>query len=369
LAKASWLIGLAQFALKTLMYMLVRERLLPSSDKDYGSHVTNATSPLTPETDLPPVDPPTAGFIVQLFVIPAVVVCVVIAVWLLFGKMAGGERGVNEYVAIIRSENANRRFRAAYELASLITNEKSLAVDPKLLGDLTELLNSELNQTTGDNSEAKQYLALTLGVFQISEGTSTSGKAEEALPALARALESNQPIAVRIAAAESLARQAARQDGKITAENVVGPLAKASESEEADVRLRTVYALGFCGGEASSEALRKRLGDTNKDVAYNAGFSLIRRDDPKAIDILKELLTQSTLEQTINLENSDEKLNRIEAFQTQALRSLSTVLKKGHSVLGAMVKPEVETLTKSKFAGVSVEAKSVIDSLSKKSKN
>ena len=174
---------------------------------------------------------------------------------------------------------------------------------------------------------------------------------------------------MRIAAAESLARQAARQDGKITAENVVGPLAKASESEEADVRLRTVYALGFCGGEASSEALRKRLGDTNKDVAYNAGFSLIRRDDPKAIDILKELLTQSTLEQTINLENADEKLNRIEAFQTQALRSLSTVLKKGPSVLGSMVKPEVESLTKSKFNGVSVEAKSVIDSLSQKSKN
>ena len=174
---------------------------------------------------------------------------------------------------------------------------------------------------------------------------------------------------MRIAAAESLARQAARQDGKITAENVVGPLAKASESEEADVRLRTVYALGFCGGEASSEALRKRLGDTNKDVAYNAGFSLIRRDDPKAIDILKELLTQSTLEQTINLENADEKLNRIEAFQTQALRSLSTVLKKGSSVLGSMVKPEVETLTKSKFNSVSVEAKSVIDSLSQKSKN
>lgn len=331
--------------------------------------MTNATSPLTPETDLPPVEPPTAGFIVQLFVIPAVVVCVVIAVWLLFGKLAGGERDVNEYVRIIRSENANRRFRAAYELASLITNEKSLAVDPQLLGDLTELLNSELNQNSGDNSEAKQYLALTLGVFQISEGTSSSGKMEEALPALARALESHQPLAVRIAAAESLARQAARQDGNITAENVVGPLAKASESEEADVRLRTVYALGFCGGEASNEALRKRLGDTNRDVAYNAAFALIRRDDPKAVDTLRELLTQSSLEQTINLENADEKLNRIEAFQTQALKSLSAALANGKSVLGPMVKPELENLTKSKFVGVSVEAKSVLDSVSQKSKN
>ena len=42
--------------------------------------------------DLPPVEPPSAGFVVQLFVIPAAVVVVVIIVWLLFGKLAGGER-------------------------------------------------------------------------------------------------------------------------------------------------------------------------------------------------------------------------------------------------------------------------------------
>jgi hypothetical protein len=40
--------------------------------------------------DLPPVEPPTAGFIVQLFVLPAVIVAVVIVVWLLFGKLAAG---------------------------------------------------------------------------------------------------------------------------------------------------------------------------------------------------------------------------------------------------------------------------------------
>ncbi|MBV8266772.1 MAG: hypothetical protein JO252_10645, partial [Planctomycetaceae bacterium] len=43
-------------------------------------------------SDLPPVEAPSAGFIVQLFVIPAVIVAVVIVVWLLFGKLAGGER-------------------------------------------------------------------------------------------------------------------------------------------------------------------------------------------------------------------------------------------------------------------------------------
>ena len=58
--------------------------------------------PPPPLPDLPPVEAPSAGFIVQLFVIPAVVVAVVIVVWLLFGKLAGGERDAMEYVRLLR---------------------------------------------------------------------------------------------------------------------------------------------------------------------------------------------------------------------------------------------------------------------------
>ena len=52
--------------------------------------------------DLPPVEAPSAGFIVQLFVIPAVIVLVVVVVWLLFGKLAGGERDAMSYVETIK---------------------------------------------------------------------------------------------------------------------------------------------------------------------------------------------------------------------------------------------------------------------------
>src|SRR5512135_115039 len=85
--------------------------------------------------DLPPVEAPSAGFVVQLFVIPAVVVAVVIVVWLLFGKLAGGERDAMEYVRQLRLSSAN--WRSAFELASLIQNDAKLGSDPKLLGELT----------------------------------------------------------------------------------------------------------------------------------------------------------------------------------------------------------------------------------------
>ena len=65
--------------------------------------------------DLPPVEAPSVGFVVQLFVIPAAVVVVVIIVWLLFGKLAGGERDPMEYVRQLRLPSAN--WRSAYELA------------------------------------------------------------------------------------------------------------------------------------------------------------------------------------------------------------------------------------------------------------
>ena len=43
------------------------------------------------ESALPPVEPPSAGFIVQLFVVPALIVLAVVGVWALFGKIASSD--------------------------------------------------------------------------------------------------------------------------------------------------------------------------------------------------------------------------------------------------------------------------------------
>jgi len=52
-------------------------------------------SPSDPESDiaqipenLPPVEPPSAGFIIQLFVVPGLIVLAIVGVYLLFGKLA-----------------------------------------------------------------------------------------------------------------------------------------------------------------------------------------------------------------------------------------------------------------------------------------
>jgi hypothetical protein len=45
-------------------------------------------STLSPNDALPPVEPPSAGFILQLFVIPGVIVTIIVLVWLLFNWLA-----------------------------------------------------------------------------------------------------------------------------------------------------------------------------------------------------------------------------------------------------------------------------------------
>ena len=153
------------------------ERPFPTPN---GGHDESSALP-----DLPPVEPPSAGFVVQLFVIPAAVVVVVIIVWLLFGKLAGGERDAMEYVRQLRSPTAN--WRLAFELASLIQHDAKIGSDPVLLGELTDLLSHELDQGDAD-PKLTQYLALTLGAFQTLEARTESGQIVDPLVRLARAL-------------------------------------------------------------------------------------------------------------------------------------------------------------------------------------
>src|SRR5262245_15612063 len=187
------------------------------------AHPGTIADPAPNGPDLPPVEPPSAGFVVQLFVIPALVVVVVIIVYLLFGKLAGGERDAMEYVRQLRAPTAN--WRSAYELASLIQNEPAIASDPKLLGELTDLLAFELDRYDDPRQDKDpklpQYVALTLGAFQTLEARTESGQAVDPIVPLSRALNPKYDGPIRIAAAASLAKQAARLEGKLDDERAV----------------------------------------------------------------------------------------------------------------------------------------------------
>ena len=55
------------------------------------SSVDGAPADSLPD-DLPVVEPPSAGFILQLFMVPGLIVAAVIGVWALFGQISSSEQ-------------------------------------------------------------------------------------------------------------------------------------------------------------------------------------------------------------------------------------------------------------------------------------
>ncbi|AGA25522.1 HEAT repeat domain-containing protein [Singulisphaera acidiphila] len=310
-------------------------------------------------TDLPPVEAPSAGFIVQLFVIPAVIVAVVIVVWLLFGKLAGGERDAMEYVRLLRSPNAH--WRAAYELASLIQNDPKLASDPKLLGELTDLLAHDLDLK--ESPELTQYVTLTLGAFQTLDAQSADGRNVDPLTILARALEPKQPPQVRLAAAISLAKHAARLDGRLEDAGAIKALEVASEDENQELRQAAVYALGFFGGDSSTRVLRDRLKDVDCYVRYNAAIALGRRGDSASQGVFREMLSSTDLNKIITLSSPSEKHSKIEAIELEALQALQYSVDHKSPGLAEQLRPEISNLSKSGLVGVRNSALALLKSL------
>jgi hypothetical protein len=336
----------------------------PGNDPFANTATTKDKPPAIP--DLPPVELPSAGFIVQLFVIPAAVVVVVIVVWLLFGKLAGGERDALEYVRRLRLPSAN--WRSAFELASLIQNDPAVAGDPKLLGELTDLLSHELDQAADpklkEDPKLAQYVALTLGSFLTLDAQTESGRKVDPIVPLVRALEPQYDGTIRIAAAASLAKQAARLNGTLDDPRAIKALGATAQTGSPELRQVAVYALGFFAGAEASPILRERMQtDEDRFTRYNAAVALGRRGDPDAAPTLREMLTTADLGKVIDSPSSTEKQNKIEAIQLEALEALRASIRGDSPRLARSLRSEVDKLTASGLVSVRNQAVEVLQLL------
>jgi HEAT repeat protein len=336
------------------------EPILPNRAIDPFANAGNSSDKPPDLPDLPPVEPPSAGFVVQLFVIPALVVVVVIIVWLLFGKLAGGERDAMEYVRQLRSPTAN--WRLAFELASLIQNDAKIGSDPKLLGELTDLFSHELDEN--EDPKLIQYLALTIGAFRTLEAKTESGRTVDPLATLARALDPKFETQVRIAAAASLAKQAARVEGTLEDSRVIKNLGEAATAGEPEVRQIAAYALGFFGGAPAREILHRRLiEDENRFVRYNAAIALARQGDLAAAPTLREMLSTTGLNTVIELPGTTEKQNKVESIELEGLSALRSSISANNPELARALRPQIEELTRSGLVSVRSQAQEVLQSL------
>ena len=114
---------------------------------------------VTQDDSLPPVEPPNAAFLVQLFLVPGIIVAIIVCVWLAFHWLAHLGSDPQAYVKTLRRDNEGR-WQAALNLANDLRGPGggALKSDESLATELGRILGDEV--ASGRSGEQSQTLSL-----------------------------------------------------------------------------------------------------------------------------------------------------------------------------------------------------------------
>jgi len=263
---------------------------------------------------LPPVEAPTAAFIMQLFLIPLAIVSIVVLLWLSFSWLAQAGRNDPKKLVEELRRGTDVSWQSAYTLAEILRSPDpqfdEVRQDHAMAKELVALLEADVAQPLrggNDKGDAlrikrRMFLCRSIGSFDVLDGA----------PALARLANYEKDpleVSVRLSALEGLATlarnvgpEAMRNEVKVVeavieasraVEDSAAPV-KASEDGEyqprAEVRAVAAFTLGVMGGDRARERLTTMLDDPYASARYNAATGLCRQGDEAAVRVLKEML-------------------------------------------------------------------------------
>ncbi|NBW96011.1 MAG: HEAT repeat domain-containing protein [Planctomycetia bacterium] len=243
--------------------------------------------PISADDALPPVEPPSAAFLVQLFLVPGLIVAIIVCVWLAFHWLAHLGNDPQAYVRTLQRDNEGR-WQAALNLANDLRGPGAagLKQDAALARELGRILGEEAaSGRSGEQTETlRLYLCRALGEFAVPEA---------APPLVERAAAASDPQTAR-AAVEALSvlqtNLAAAGRSLADPEAAVNAVLACSRSDDVPLKSAAAFTLGVLGGEAARDRLRALAGDTADDVRFNAALGLARQGSPDAYEGLGEML-------------------------------------------------------------------------------
>lgn len=335
---------------------------------------TEVPRDLSPDDALPPVEPPSAGFILQLFVVPAIIVMIIVTIWWMFNWLAHRDNDPQDYVRALRRDN-EARWQAAVNLANALQSdrgrgERSMKFDTTLAADLSRILEDELKEGSLEEGPItlRVYLCRALGEFAVPDG----------LPVLVKAAateRNSHENEVRRAALQAIAllhenmKSHARSGPprKFTDLQLDAVLHKAARDSDSLVRSAAAYTLGVLGRDSDKAELRRMVSDTYPDVRFNAATGLARHGDPAATDVLLEMLDPDE-RAGVNIEKQREAQDYKRAMiQMNALEAVSQMVSKRPQEDYGQIEQAISQLLKSHVAStVSVKASSVLAQLKRR---
>jgi len=245
---------------------------------------------------LPDVQPPQAGFLVQLFLIPMVIVAAIICVWLLFNVISQSE-SPTELVRGLRKMDSSS-WQKAYTLSNLLRtpNSKELKNDPELAAELVSILDSPLDVEVADPNLVKLrvFVCRCLGEFEIPEGMN-------ALISAMKKTDTESEIEIGRSAVESLSiliqnlGPESQRDNKELLAALIETSNVQAQNPGLQIKIDQLrstigFALGVLGGEEALIRLQGMLSDSFPNARFNAAAGLARHGDMSGKNVLLEML-------------------------------------------------------------------------------
>jgi len=272
----------------------------------------------TAEKALPPVQPPTAGFVFQLFIIPAIIVGIIAVVSLLFSWLAH-MGGTSESLVKDLERGGPHSWQTAYNLARELQKPGNAVLrrDEALAGKLATMLDRQLDIPLSSYEGAESasvlepnprkamaqlrfFLCRTLGEFETSV----------VLPVLIRAATTEEYVGqgpndlgdeyVRLSAIEAITVLVGRLGpARIPNPDVVNDAIHMACERDDDsmangrtqLRSAAAFAMGVMGGESNLDRLASMCNDAELNVRFNAATGLARNGDVRCQEVLLEMLS------------------------------------------------------------------------------
>ncbi len=248
----------------------------------------------TLQDDLPPVQPPSAGFIVQLFVFPALIVMGVVAVWWMFGLIAVGEQDWRKLLQDLQSQNMHIRNRAMYGLAQVLDQDSRrgdqglrLRSNREIAQGLSDQLVIELrkNSSSKEGVAIQEYLTRALGMMDALDLIA---------PALRTAMEPQRDLAIRKSAVVSLsfvAGRALERGEQLDASESIEALIQLSGDPLPVLRQSAAFSLGLFNSPEAAHQTEVLLGDGDQMTRVNAAIGLARHGSTSGYQVLRDSLS------------------------------------------------------------------------------